>query len=314
MHRSSLRPVLTLLASVALAASGAVALSSPAHAAISDIKVNEVESNGGAPGDWVELKNTGATVVDIGGLKFKDADDTHAFYVIPPSTEVQPGGYYVLEEAAFGFGLGGADSARLFQSDETTLLDSHSWAAHAASTYGRCPDGTGSFGETSSSKAAANNCTPPPPTSVKLNEVESDGGTPGDWVELKNTGASSVDISGLKIKDSDDAHPFFTVPAATTLAVRRLLRGGVDVTFGLGSGDSVRLFATDGTTVLDTYTWATHAATSYGRCPDGAGAFTTTQVVTRGALNNCPGDIVADPWPGGSTVTPWTRPAWPHRT
>ena len=32
------------------------------------------------------------------------------------------------------------------------------------------------------------------------------------------------------------------------------------------------------------------------------GPFTTTQVVTKGAKNTCPGDILADPWPGGSAV------------
>jgi len=39
---------------------GTVGLMSPAaHAAATDVRINEVESNGGSPGDWVELTNNG---------------------------------------------------------------------------------------------------------------------------------------------------------------------------------------------------------------------------------------------------------------
>ncbi|MSY22528.1 MAG: hypothetical protein F2668_06090, partial [Actinobacteria bacterium] len=47
---------------------------SVASAAVSDVKVNEVESSGGSPGDWVELYNSGSASVDISGLKFVDND------------------------------------------------------------------------------------------------------------------------------------------------------------------------------------------------------------------------------------------------
>ena len=57
----------------------------------------------------------------------------------------------------FSFGLGGADSA--ISSDAAdVVVDSYSWTAHAAITYGRCPNGTGAFGQTSSTKGAANDC------------------------------------------------------------------------------------------------------------------------------------------------------------
>jgi hypothetical protein len=73
--------------------------------------------------------------------------------------------------------------------------------------------------------------------------------------------------------------------------------------FGLGGNDQVRLFAPDGVTLLDEYTWTTHATTTYGRCPNGTGAFTTTSEPTKGALNRCPGDIIYNTWPGSETVT-----------
>ena len=79
---------------------------SSAPVVVPAIKINEVESNQGTPGDWVELYNAGATPVDVSGWIFKDNDDTHA-YVIAAGTTIAPGAYLVLEEAGFGFGLGG---------------------------------------------------------------------------------------------------------------------------------------------------------------------------------------------------------------
>lgn len=159
----------SLLVTLALGLPAVPALTGPAAAALSDVKINEVESNGGTPGDWTELFNAGATPVDISGLQFVDNDNARTKYAIPAGTTIAAGGYYVLEEAAFGFGLGSADSARLFGADGTTLLDSYSWTAHATTTYGRCPNGTGAFETTSAStKGAANACATGPTTTTTL--------------------------------------------------------------------------------------------------------------------------------------------------
>ena len=56
-------------------------------------------------------------------------------------------------------------------SRSTTVVDSHSWTAHAATTYGRCPNGTGAFITTTTvTKGAVNDCSVP----VVINEVESE--------------------------------------------------------------------------------------------------------------------------------------------
>nr|WP_264674207.1 lamin tail domain-containing protein [Nocardioides lijunqiniae] len=265
------------------------------------VTFNEVESNGDPVGDWAEIVNTGAAAVDISGFKFEDGDDTHAFFTVPTGTTVAPGGYYVFLEAGFGFGLGGADSVRLFAADGTTPVASYTWATHAATSYGRCPDGTGAFTTTTSTtQGAANDCSSP----VRVNEVESSGGTPGDWVELVNNGAAVADVSGWVLRDSADGAGY-TLPATSTIpAGGHLVLEEASLGFGLGGADSARLFAADGTTLLDSYAWTAHASgTTYGRCPDGTGAFATTQVATKGTANVCAGDIVAGPWPGGSAVT-----------
>ncbi|MEI9935602.1 MAG: lamin tail domain-containing protein [Pseudomonadota bacterium] len=124
------------------------------------IKINEVESNGGVPDDWVELYNAGTAPIDLSGYIFKDNDDTHS-YALPSGTVVAPGAYYVMDTgtAGFNFGLGAADSARLYLPNGTTIVDTYSWTAHAATTYGRCPNGTGAFTTTASStKGTANDC------------------------------------------------------------------------------------------------------------------------------------------------------------
>ncbi|SFE20205.1 Hemolysin-type calcium-binding repeat-containing protein [Actinacidiphila alni] len=263
------------------------------------VKINEVESSGGTPGDWVELANTGANPVDVSGWIVKDNDDSHVFTIATGST-IGANGFLALDVDPV-FGLGGADSARLYLPDGTTLVDSYSWSAHAATTYGRCPDGTGEFVTTTApTKGAANNCGGAAST-VKINEVESNGGTPGDWVELTNTGGVAADISGWIVKDNDDSH-VFTVAAGTTIGAGGFLALDVDPVFGLGGADSARLFLPDGTTLVDSYSWTAHAATTYGRCPDGTGDFTTTTASTKGAANACAGQVTAAPWPGGTQV------------
>ncbi len=263
------------------------------------IRINEVESSSGVPGDWIELFNPGPGSANLAGFVVKDNDNTHA-YTIPAGTVVPPGGYLVVEEASLGFGLGGADSARVFDA-LGGLRDTYSWSAHAGTTYGRCPNGTGAFAVTSApTKGAGNSCGVRLDT-VKVNEVESSGGTPGDWVELYNTGSSPVDISGLVFRDNNDSNGY-TIPAGTTIAA-----GGFYVLdeaafgFGLGGADSARLFD-QSNTLLDAYTWAAHAGTTYGRCADGTGDFTATVGATKGSTNSCSGSGGTNTWPGGATV------------
>lgn len=261
------------------------------------IKINEIESNGGTPGDWAELYNPTSAPVDISGWIVKDNDDTH-IYTIPAGTTIAAGGYFLAEEAGFGFGLGAPDAVRLY-SPFAVLVDSYDWTAHATTTYGRCPNGTGAFTTTTSStKGAANDCSNP----VKINEVESNGGTPGDWIELFNPGVNTIDMSGYVVKDNDDTHSY-TIPAGTTIAAGAyLVLEEAQFVFGLGQPDAARIFTPTGA-LLDSYSWDTHATTTYGRCPNGSGAFVTTVASTKGAANSCPtsGPSIAT-WPGDDNV------------
>jgi len=261
------------------------------------IKVNEVESSGGNPGDWIELFNPTNAAVSLAGWVVKDNDDTHS-YTFPAGTTIAAGAFLIVEEASLGYGLGTPDAVRLF-SPFGVLVDSHNWTPHAVTSYGRCPNATGGFTTTTVvTKGAANDCS----VAVRINEVESNGGTPGDWIELLNIGPNPADLSGYLVKDNDDSRTF-ALPAGTVIPA-----GGYYVVeeaafgFGLGGADDARLFTPTGT-LVDSYTWTAHATTTYGRCPDGTGAFATTTASTKGAANACPGQApVALPWPGTAAV------------
>jgi len=262
------------------------------------IRITEVESSGGTPGDWIELFNPTTVAVDISRWGVKDNDNTRTF-AFPTGTVIPAGAYFVVEEGTFGFGLGVADAARIFN-QFGVVVDEYSWTAHALTTYGRCPSPTGAFvTNATSTKGTANDCR----ALIRVNEVESNGGTPGDWIELFNFGTTPVDLSNFLVKDNDDTRTT-RLPAGAAIAP-----GGYYVIeesvlgFGLGAADAARIF--DATsTLLDSYAWTSHAVITYGRCPDGVGEFADNSVATKGAANNCTpvAGPPTSPWPGSDDV------------
>jgi len=276
---------------ITAAATKGAANSCPLPAGAANIKVNEIESD---PLDLVELTNIGDSAVDISGYRLKDNDDTHVF-TIAAGTTLAAHGHTVIDVNP-SFGLGKGDSVRLYTPDGANLLDSTTYPADThATTWGRCPDGTGTFGVTTSTLGTTNSCGggPVQPPSVVINEVESNGDQVADWVELKNTGTTPVAVSGWKIVDGDPAHAAtpVVVPANTVIPAGGYFAIYTEIAqtpgFGLGVGDSVNLFLPDGTTQVDTTTWGAHPATTWGRCPDGTGAFRETTTSTRGLANAC---------------------------
>jgi hypothetical protein len=272
----------------------------PNSCVMPSVAVNEVESNGDAT-DWVEVVNTGSGPVDLSGWTLMDNDPLgHAADVTPVAagTTLAPGAFFVFDGAQqFSFGLGGADVATIRNADGLTVAE-YGWAAHAVVTWARCPDGTGDFADSPrATKGQPNECGNP----VVVNEVESSDGDAVDWVELGNPTDASLDVAGIVISDDDDAHRY-TLPAGSAIAAGgTLVVDGDQLGFGLGSADRVRLF--DGDTIADSTEWGSHAATTWGRCPDLVGAFAVTASPTKGAVNACVGDIPVGPWPGSAEVT-----------
>lgn len=312
------------LAAALPAALAVTLLSAPAaHAADTDVVINEVQSSSavGAP-DFIELRNTGVEAVDVSSWLVKDDDDTRSLR-LPAGSIIAPGDFLVVEPDASpdGFGLGKADSARIYAADGTTLVDAYSWTEHAF-TEGRLPDGAGAFVDTEPTPGAPNVArepveTVPVASSVVINEVESNGDARGDWVELANTDSvSTVDLSGWSIVDGDPTHEPIVLPAGTAIESAGYLGivtdgPGHNTDFGLGGTDAVTVRDASGA-VVDTFAWEGHATTSYGRCADMTGELTTTGSATFELANDCgevAGPAVPDEaWPFADEVVDAVAP------
>lgn len=144
--------------------------------------------------------------------------------------------------------------------------------------------------------ACVDNSTPPEiatgESPVKINEAYSRGKSAFyaglDWVELYNTSAESVDISGFVLSDKSDKSEKITIPAGTKLAGHGFLKVDVDTPegFGLSSGgDMVYLYDTKGAQVDYIEFGAMEENESYARVPDGSATF-KKQTPTPGASNN----------------------------
>ncbi len=279
----------------------------------SSIVINEVESDAPNKGnDWVELTNIGSTPVDISGWYFTDdkgleRKEEGKTKPLAENTVLEPGAFLVLEETVdFDFGLGKADTATLYNSSGE-LIDSYSYTSVAVGTWSRQPDG--SFADAEATQGAANAAPEPTPPTAKtalvLNEINS---SPDDWVELMNTGTEALDLAGFELRDNSDDHRW-RFPAGSVLGAGELLvvdaksnglvyddqrkdfvEGTFEAAIGIGSGDSIRLYDKDGN-LLDEYSWTEHASydgdaakASYGRYPNGTGAFCLTKE-TKGTAN-----------------------------
>jgi hypothetical protein len=121
------------------------------------IRINEIKSNGDAPGGWVEFLNTTAVAVDMSGWTLTDQNVFHSA-LLPAGTTIPAHGYLVVDESTFPVGLGAIDGVHLF-SKFGVQVDSYTWTSTPATTLGRCPDGTGDFVVTSAStRGTTNTC------------------------------------------------------------------------------------------------------------------------------------------------------------
>lgn len=121
------------------------------------IRINEVQSNGDAPGGWVELLNTSDVEVDVSGWTLTDKDVFHAV-LLPTGTRIAAHSYRIINESIFPVGLGALDGVHLF-SRYGVQVDAYVWTSTPATSFGRCPDGSGDFVVTSAiTRGAPNTC------------------------------------------------------------------------------------------------------------------------------------------------------------
>jgi hypothetical protein len=117
-----------------------------------------------------------------------------------------------------------------------------------------------------------------------------------DWIEIRNSGASSVDMGGMFLTNDPASPTLWRIPNGVSMPAGGYLlfwadnqtdSGDRHTSFTLDSaGGSIALFGTDGMTQIDSVTYGPQATDlSYGRIPDGTGAWEYMTAPTPGAAN-----------------------------
>ena len=298
--RNTMRWAAILLVALVLPAGVAFGANSMAPVqvapSVGDVLINEYVAKPSVTEttEWVELYNTTASTLDIGGMWIDDiASGGGAPKEIPAGTTIAAGGYYVMTFGSFLNNTG--DDVRLLSADQATVHDSTSYTSTTADlSWCRTTDGGAWSGtECDPTTQGANNnpgATPSAPSvgDVLVNEFLADNlNEPSEWVELYNTTGASLDISGMWIDDiaAGGGAPK-EIPANTIIAA-----GGYYVMTFSGflnnGGDDVRLLSVDQATVHDSYTYSGSSDDMTScRKPDGGAWSAIDCDPTQGATNS----------------------------
>lgn len=220
-------------------------LSSFSQIAITELNYHSDSLN--SSGDWIELHNYSSSPVDITGWTLKDGNTLNPPYAFPTNTIIPANGYLVLGENAtkflsiYGMTLDGILPFEFSNSSEQITLRNAANVIQIQFTYGdsvpwsKCADGLGRTLEIINEQANANDpsnwgcgCIGGSPKAAKtpcvnekivvseINYNSSLSQDPGDWIELRNTTSSSVNISGWKMTDKNN-YNVYTFPTGTIL-------------------------------------------------------------------------------------------------
>lgn len=260
-----------------------------------NVVINEYVANSSVT-EWVELYNTTANDLDLSGHTIDDiAGGGGSPKVIPSNTIIPAGGYYVMEFS--NFLNNGGDDVRFLDPAQNVLDSTNYGTATGEHSWYRSPDGGAWSGEETNAPTKGSSNTPPPTAGgVVINEYVANSTT--EWVELYNTTAGALNLSGHYIDDiAGGGGSPIQIPSGTVIAA-----GGFYVqefsNLLNNSGDDVR-FLDPTQAVLDStsYTSATAGYSRY-RYPDG-GAWSSVESATptKGSPNTGTGD---QPWTPGT--------------
>ena len=173
--------------------------------------LNEVHFAGDTV-DWVEFHNTSDSPIPLAGLFLASSSD---FSDKAPLAGTVPAGGYASQDFAFP-APSGSLTLFLLNSADTVLSARNFDRSALGESLQAFPNGSKEwFGSGTSSRDAANN--PSRNTNIVINEIMYDPPSDersGEFIELYNRGATSVDLSGWRLAEGVS----FTIPAGTTLA------------------------------------------------------------------------------------------------
>ena len=268
-------------------------------------------------GDWIELYNTSSTVaVNMEGLFIGDSGSQWTF----PAVTMQPNTYLLVwadkkdktgSELHTNFSISAdGETITLYNTDATTVVNQVDVPAiESDHSYGRIPNGTGSFKEleTTTPLAANVNNSDAAIEFITINEVSSDWedattfhdeeNTAQDWIEFYNTSSSeSVNLQGCKISDNQNTwvFPNVTIAPHQYLILFASGKDGVNVKTGEmhtnfrleSDGETLKFLNVNDTLIQQVEVTTMLSNQSYGHYPNGTGDYQILSSPTPGAAND----------------------------
>ncbi len=269
---------------------------------VTNVVINEVLANNvglkeadGSEPDWIELFNPGTTPYDLGGMSLTDDASLPRRWVFPSGSSVPGLGYLVvrfdansaLSSTNTGFGLkANGGSVYLFKrpGDGGALLDAITYGLQAPDwSIGRVPNAGTSWNLTLPTPGSANVAAAlTTPANLKINEWMASPASGEDWFELFNPNPQPVPLSGLyltddlTVRDQYQISPLsFIAPAPQNFleitADSSPEKGADHTNFKLSAGgESIGLFAANGTAIDSVVFGPQQAGVSEGRLIDGS--------------------------------------------
>lgn len=184
----------------------------------SGLALNELVArpNPGAS-DFIELHLQSPQALDVSGVRITD-DPARPGFQVPPGTILPPGGFLAFDADQLGFGLSAqGETVFLFSPDGSHVIDAVRFGAQERGrSHGRFPDGAPDWSPLSSPTPGHPNV-PPAPPEIVLHEImyhPLSGDDDDEYVELRNPGSESVDLSGWRFVDGIT----FEFPPGTVVA------------------------------------------------------------------------------------------------
>lgn len=275
--------------------------------------------------DWIEIYNYGNTAVNLSGYGLSDQTD-NVFKWVFPSVTLEAKQYLLVwasskdrvdanSQLHSNFKIkSGGEAIVLSNSSGTKISESPALAVPTDSSYGRDTDGTGSFvtfgvptplksntGTVASEteKIAINEIM----TSNSVTIADEDGDF-SDWIEIYNYGSAPINLEGYGLSD-DGALPYKWVFPSLTLAPNQYVLvwasdkdkavsgSQLHTNFKISSnGETLFLTNTTGGLVSGSPSVALNEDVSYGRKPDGTGAWLYFDAPTPLASNTADGSTI----------------------
>ena len=174
MTKLALAPLLLLpllMSAGCSSSSNAYGDGGPGDGGTKTVVINELFAGGTSASDpdWIELKNLTGAAIDLGGYQLRD-NATTDLSTIPAGFTIDAGGYFIIyaDDQDDGGVPGGVHvpwKLSASKGDEVHLLDPNGAEIDATTfgldipadkSWGRLPDGTGSFVRTSPTQGMAN--------------------------------------------------------------------------------------------------------------------------------------------------------------